>query len=194
MVGMKKLKVNIGWRSLLLIGVAVALVIADLLTKYFAKKDLWDLIIIPGFVEIDASVPNNPGCAFSFLNEHPEIGQPLLITVTFVLLAALIFAFIVLPERFMVLKVAITLVSAGAIGNLVDRLMYRSVRDFFGLNMFGMVYCNFADFFIVIGTVLAVIDLLFLNEWALVPLTKRAKEAQAEHKDKPGEEGKSDGE
>lgn len=192
MNSMKKLKVNVGWKSLILIGVAAALVVVDLLTKYFAKKDLWDLIIIPGFVEIDASVPNNPGCAFSFLNEHPEVGQPLLITVTFVLLAALIFAFIVLPERFIFLKVAITLVSAGAVGNLVDRLMYRSVRDFFGLNMFGMVYCNFADFFIVIGTVIAVIDLLFLNEWALLPLTKRAKAAQAEHREKSEEKGKSD--
>ena len=46
-----------------------------------------------------------------------------------------------------------------------------------------MVSCNFAEFWIVFGTVLAVIDIMFLNEWALIPLTKKAKEAQAKHKE-----------
>ena len=38
--------------------------------------------------------------------------------------------------------------------------------------------CNFADFFIVIGIIFAIADCLFFNEWALVPLTRRAKAAQ----------------
>ncbi len=122
-------------------------------------------------------------CAFSFLNNNPQIGQPILITLTFILLALLIFAFICLPERFTVLKTAIAIVIAGAIGNLVDRIAFFYVRDWFGLWMFGgMTFCNFADFWIVIGVALAVIDLMFLNEWAVFPLTKKAKAAQAERK------------
>ena len=39
-------------------------------------------------------------------------------------------------------------------------------------------FCNFADFWIVLGVVLAVVDMLFLNEWAVFPLTKKAKAAQ----------------
>ena len=42
-------------------------------------------------------------------------------------------------------------------------------------------YCNFADFWIVVGGILAVIDMLFLNEISVFPLTKRARDAQAEH-------------
>lgn len=189
-IGMKiKLKVNIGKLSIILIAVFALLIAADLLTKFFEEKYLWELIIIKNFAEISGG-KRNPGCAFSFLDENPQVGQPVLITFTFVLLAILIFFFIVLPERFTVLKIAITLVCSGAVGNLVDRLMFFSVRDWFGLNMFGMMtYCNLADFFIVIGTVLAVIDLLFLNEWAIIPLTKTAKAAQkaraeAERKEK----------
>ena len=50
--------------------------------------------------------------------------------------------------------------------------------------MFGnMVSCNFADFWIVFGTIVAIVDILFLNEWALIPLTKRAKEAQKKEDD-----------
>lgn len=194
---MKKLKVNIGKKSLILIAVIAILIFVDLITKYFAKKDLWSLIIIPGFVEINGSVNNNPGVAFGM-----QLPSPVIIVMTCIMLAALIFAFIILPDRFTLLKVAISMVTAGATGNLIDRFMYRSVRDFFGLNMFGMVYCNFADFFIVIGTVIAIIDLLFLNEWALLPLTKRAKEAHAAHEsgqktveeNQGGEEDKPDGE
>lgn len=107
------------------------------------------------------------------------------------------------------------MIIAGAVGNLIDRIAYRSVRDFVELNMFGnMVACNFADFWIVIGTVIAVIDMLFINELSVFPLTKKAKEAQAKRRDEninesvpptenenlPGEEnhdedtdGKSDG-
>ena len=46
----------------------------------------------------------------------------------------------------------------------------------------GMTSCNFADFWIVFGTIIAVIDILFINEWALIPLTKSAKEAQEKRK------------
>lgn len=95
----------------------------------------------------------------------------------------LVAAYIFLPERFLILKISLSMIVAGAIGNLIDRIAYLQVRDFVGVNMFGnMVYCNFADFWITFGTALAILDIMFLNEWALVPLTKKAKEAQAKKK------------
>lgn len=181
-----KPKPNIGVKSIILILISGALIAADLLTKYFAKRDLWNVRIIPGWVELNGSIPNNQGCAFSFLNDNPQIGQPLLITLTILMLIFLIAVFIFMPERFTLLKISLSFIIAGAMGNLIDRFMFRSVRDFFGLNMLfngGLVYCNLADFFIVIGAILAIIDLLFFNEFAVFPLTKRAKEAQAARKE-----------
>ena len=179
----KKLKFNIGWKSLILIGVCVILIIVDLLTKIFEEKDSWNFSVIPNFIEV-VSGSRNPGCAFSFLAEA-SWGQPFLIAVTFILLILLVAFFIFMPERFLILKIAVSMITAGAIGNLVDRISFFEVRDFVEIRMFGrMVSCNFADFWIVIGTVIAVIDMLFLNEWALIPLTKRAKEAQAKDKEK----------
>lgn len=179
----KKLKPHYGKSGIILTVVALVLVAVDLITKFLAKKFEWQKVIIPNFIEINATIPNNPGCAFSFLNEHPEIGQPILITFTFVLLVLLVFGLLFLPERFVLLKTSVSIVIAGAIGNLVDRLAFRSVRDFFGLNMFGnMTYCNIADFLIVIGAIIAVIDLLFLDEFAVFPLTEKAKTAQAARK------------
>lgn len=181
-----KLKPNIGVKSIILIAVCAVLVAIDLITKYFAKHDLWDWVIIRGWIEIDGSIPNNQGCAFSFLNENPQIGQPILISLTSVMLVFLVGVFVFLPERFTLMKVTVAIVIAGAIGNLVDRLAFRSVRDFIGLNMQfngSLVYCNFADFCITVGAVLAVLDLLFLGEWAIFPLTKSAKAAQAKKKE-----------
>ncbi len=99
---LKKLKLNIGWKSLILIGVCVVLVLIDLLTKIFEERDNWNFTVIPKFIEV-ASGSRNPGCAFSFLAEAAW-GQTFLIVVTFIMLAVLIAVFTVLPERFILLK------------------------------------------------------------------------------------------
>lgn len=179
---LKKIRINVGWKSLVMIAACVALILVDLLTKIFEERDNWNFTVIPNFIEV-VSGSRNPGCAFSFLADAAW-GQTFLIVTTFIMLAVLTAIFITLPERFILLKVAITLIVAGAIGNLIDRIAFREVRDFVGINMFGnMVSCNFADFWIVFGTIVAIVDILFLNEWALIPLTKRAKEAQKKEED-----------
>ncbi len=187
-----KFKVNIGLKSIILIAVCIVLILADLLTKIFEEKYGWSASIIPNFIEIESG-SRNPGCAFSFLADA-NWGQTFLIVMTFILLAVLIVAFIIMPERFTLLKLALSLITAGAIGNLIDRIAYREVRDFIGLRIFGnMVSCNLADFWIVIGTIVAIIDILFINEWSLVPLTKKAKEAQKKRNTESEENGDSNG-
>lgn len=172
-----KFKVNIGLKSIILIAVCIILILVDLLTKIYEERNGWSFTVIPGFIEVESG-SRNPGCAFSFL-ANAAWGQTFLIVVTFILLVLLVAFFTILPERFTLIKVAVSMITAGAIGNLIDRIAYHEVRDFVGIKMFGnMVSCNFADFWIVIGTFIAIIDILFLNEWALIPLTKKAKEAQ----------------
>ncbi|MDE6586607.1 MAG: signal peptidase II [Clostridia bacterium] len=179
----KKLKPQFGKLGIILLVVIAVLIASDLLTKFLEEKFVWNAVIIPNFIVIKAGI-RNQGCAFSFLDDNPEIGQPVLITLTFILLIVLLFGFIFLPNRFVILKVAISMLIAGAIGNLIDRLAFFQVRDWFGLNMFGrMAFCNFADFWIVLGAVLAVVDLMFLNEFAVFPLTKAAKAAQKAKKE-----------
>lgn len=172
----KKLRPQIGKFSLALIGLIVLLIASDLITKYLEEAFEWKTTIIPGMVYIKSGV-RNTGCAFSFLDEHPEIGQPIFISLTSVLLVILIAFFIFLPEKHSLSKIALALIIAGAIGNLYDRIAFYYVRDWFGLWIFGI--CNFADFFIVIGAVIAVVDLMFLNDWAVFPLTEKAKAAAA---------------
>ncbi len=174
----RKLKPHFGKLSIILLVVIAVLIAADLLTKHFEEKYCWELTIIPDVIVIHHGVPNY-GVAFGI-----QIGQIPILVITFVLLAAMVFAFIVLPNRYVLLKVAISLVIAGAIGNIVDRIALGYVRDWFGLWMFGTIaYCNFADFYIVIGAILAALDMLFLNEISVFPLTKKAKAFQAARKE-----------
>ena len=181
---LKKLKVNIGLKSIILIGVSVVLVLVDLITKIFEERQNWNFKVIPGLIEVEGgAIHRNPGCAFSFLADA-SWGQAFLIAMTFVLLIVLVAVYIFLPERFTFLKISLSMIIAGAIGNLIDRIAYLQVRDFVGVYMFGnMVYCNFADFWISFGTTLAIIDIMFLNEFALLPLTKKARAAQRNKKE-----------
>lgn len=191
-----KLKPVFGIKSAVLSGVCVLLCTLDLVTKYLEEKAGWNAALIPGWVEIQSG-SRNPGCAFSFLDENPEIGQPVLITFTILMIIGLVAVFIFLPDRFTLLKTSVSIVVAGAIGNLIDRFMFREVRDFIGLNMLfngSLVYCNIADFCIVIGAVLAALDLLFFNEWAVLPLTRKAREAQKAVERAEAEKKAEDGE
>ena len=172
-----KLKVSFGISGLILLAVFAVLLTADLVLKVCAEKYGWQFTVIPGLIEV-VRVQHNSGAAFSFLADKPW-AQTFFIVLTFIMLALMIAAFLLIPKRFVVLKVAIIMVAAGAVGNLVDRLAFAYVRDFVNVWMFGsMACCNFADFWIVFGVIVAVIDLLFLNEWSVFPLTKSAKAAQ----------------
>ena len=182
-MNLKKIKPHFGKLSIILLIAIAVLIAADLLTKNFEVIGDCNTKIIPGVVEINSGVRND-GIAFGIY-----IGPIPTLILTFILLAIMIFAFIVVPNRFILLKVAISMVISGAIGNIVDRIALGYVRDWFGLWMFGSIaYCNFADFWIVIGAILAAIDMLFINEISVFPLTKKAKAFQAAKKEE--EEGK----
>lgn len=171
----RKLKISIGKSGAILIAVFAALLALDLILKYCEEAYKWDFTVIPKFIEVSYG-SRNTGAAFSFLADT-EWGRVFFIVLTFIMLAAMIFGFLILPKRFVILKTALVMVASGALGNLVDRLAFAYVRDFVWMNIFGnWACCNFADFYIVLGVILAIVDVLFLDEWAVFPLTKKAKE------------------
>lgn len=170
-----KLKINFGKAGAVLIAVFAALVALDLILKHCEEAYKWEFNVIPKFIEVTYG-SHNTGAAFSFL-ANTAWGRVFFIVLTFIMLGAMTFAFLIIPKRFVVLKTALVMVAAGAFGNLIDRLAFGYVRDFVWMNIFGgWACCNFADFYIVLGVILAVIDILFFNEWAVFPLTKGAKE------------------
>jgi len=172
-----KIKFNFGKSEAILISVFVALTAADLVLKYCAYRYNWQFTVIPGLIEV-VPMQMNTGAAFSFLAKK-EWGRVLLIILTSVMLVIMIAAFFLLPRRFVALKVALSMVAAGALGNLIDRIIFGAVRDFVDVFMLkSWACCNFADFWIVFGVIVAILDMLFFGEWAVLPLTKSARAAQ----------------
>ncbi len=64
------------------------------------------------------------------------------------------------------LKVAIALAYAGAVGNLIDRIIYGYVRDFFDFRMFDFWkwIFNVADACLVVGSIMLGIYILFIHK------------------------------
>lgn len=183
-----RIKLHFGKVSAVLIAVFAVLLATDLILKACEEAYGWNFTVIPKFIWVESG-SHNYGAAFSFLSDT-EWGRIFFIVLTFIMLAVMVAAFLLLPERFVGFKTALAMIAAGALGNLIDRLAFGYVRDFVWVNIFGnWACCNFADFWIVFGVIWAVIDLLFLNEWAVLPLTKTAREAQ--RKRELAEKGKS---
>ncbi len=184
----KKLKIQFGKITVIMLAVFAVLLAVDLILKYCYEAFNWNFTVIPNFIGVENSPLNhNTGAAFSSFAGY-EWGRAFLIILSLIMFIAVAVFFIFLPERFVVLKLALAMIASGAIGNLVDRIALGYVRDFVWMNIFGTwACCNFADFFIVLGVILAIIDVLFFNEWAVLPLTKGAK-ARVAAREKADEE------
>lgn len=178
-----KLKIHFGKLSAILLAVFAVLLTADLVTKHCEEAFNWNFTVIPNFIYVESGC-RNTGAAFSFL-ANTEWGRIFFIVLTFIMLIAITAAFLLLPEKFIGLKIALVMVASGALGNLIDRLAFAYVRDFVWMNIFGnFACCNFADFWIVLGVILAAVDMLFINDWAIFPLTKSAKAAAKAREEK----------
>ncbi|MCD7728761.1 MAG: signal peptidase II [Clostridia bacterium] len=173
-----KLKIQFSYKSLIFIVMLAILIFLDLLTKTLAERYDWQFGI-KGLIVVDGVI-HNTGMAFSFLADK-SWGQAFLIAFSAVMIVVIIVLLLFIPERFTLLKLCLYMILSGAIGNLVDRIAFGYVRDFIWMSITNAT-CNFADVYIVVGTFLAIIDLLFLNEWAAFPLTKKAKAVQAERR------------
>ncbi len=130
-----------------------AVVAADWATKFLVQNHLRlysKHAVIEGWLWLAHA--KNPGIAFSFLRDMPEL-------VRLPILAAAATAGIALASRIAwktedaLMRVAAGLVVAGALGNLGDRVMNGAVTDFIQVRWFPFVF-NVADVAITVGAVL----------------------------------------
>ncbi|TDI50142.1 MAG: signal peptidase II [Acidobacteria bacterium] len=98
------------------LGIALAVVVADLVTKRYASAHFADspVEVIPGFLTF--TFTENPGAAFSlFQNAGPFMGVAAIVVSVFVLWS-------IRTERPFLEVAALGLVLGGANGNLIDRV------------------------------------------------------------------------
>ena len=100
----------------------------------------------------------NTGAAFGILQ-----GQTLILTIVPIILivAILVFLTMKVKENHVVLSLGLALICAGGIGNLIDRLRFGAVIDFFDFRVFPIF--NIADSCVVVGCGLLIVYTIFLD-------------------------------
>ena len=139
----------------------IVLILLDLWSKNWIVNNLKgkeNIVWIKNVFELEYL--ENTGAAFSsFLGK-----QGFLITLTAFVLAFCLVKFFMIPEgkRFIPLNIAFTLLIAGAIGNMIDRIKQGFVVDFFYFVPINFPRFNVADIYITLSVPLLFILLFFV--------------------------------
>lgn len=145
---MNKGKVKIILLDLLLF---ILLIVVDQVTKYLAivhLKGQEAIALIDGVLELQYL--ENRGSAFGMLQNQ----KVFLLFVGVLFMAVLLFFVIKMPaeKKFIPANIVFTMVMAGGIGNMIDRIRFDFVVDFISFVLINFPIFNVADIFIVIGT------------------------------------------
>ena len=136
--------------------VTILLVILDQLIKQWAIGDLagGSIELIPGVLSL--TYHENYGAAFGIMQNM----QPLLIGATILILLGVFVLICMGRIKGNLLVSSITLIVAGGIGNLIDRIVNGYVIDYIYFKLINFPIFNFADCCVVIGTGLMILYVL----------------------------------
>ena len=128
----------------------VALVALDQLVKYLVVQNIPLGTHVPFLPHIlDLTYVKNTGAAFSLYAQHTWILTLISLVMSVVLALALVKKFFRHPLG----RVCLSLVLAGAVGNLIDRAFQGYVVDMFNVLFMDFAVFNVADICLVVGTI-----------------------------------------
>jgi len=146
--------------KIITLAVAALLVGLDQWIKAWAYTGLEQRItVIPGVFYL--TYLENTGAAFGLFQ-----GRALALgIVSIVILAAVIYFLLSGKAQGHTLIWGLTLILAGGVGNLIDRLVRGFVIDYLDFSaLFGFPIFNLADCFVVVGTALMMVHILFFDK------------------------------
>jgi signal peptidase II len=143
------------------LALAACIVAADQLTKYLVVRSFapGESVALTSFFNM--VLVHNAGAAFSFLSDQGGWQRGFFITIALAASVWIVYLLVRHPrERLFAL--ALTLVLAGAVGNVIDRILVGAVVDFLDFHAFGYHWpaFNVADSAITCGAVLLAWDAL----------------------------------
>ena len=140
--------------------IIVLLIGIDQISKVWALSSLKEMSSIPIIKNVfHLTYVENRGAAFGMLQNNQSI-------FIIVALAASVFGLYYLHTKKVNIlgKTGIILIIAGAIGNLIDRVRLGFVVDYFDFRFIWEYVFNVADVFVVVGTIVLCIYIIFFEE------------------------------
>lgn len=149
---------------------AVLSFLADRISKVLFLKEVFGLAE-PVTDKFGESVPlidgvfhltytGNTGMAFGMLAGN----KALLITLCVVILAVIVFLLFRYKPKSNLVKISVGMIVGGALGNVLDRIVYGFVIDFLDFCLIDYPVFNVADCSIVIGAVLFCVYIIFFDK------------------------------
>lgn len=138
----------------------ILLVILDQITKNLAVvylKDKPAYVIWDGVFELHYL--ENSGAAFGMLQNQ----KLLFVTIAAVILLVIGYILIKLPRNrhYAMLEVLLVLIASGAVGNMIDRVQFNYVVDFFYFKLIDFPIFNVADIYVSVSCVLLAVLVIF---------------------------------
>ncbi|MGI6174382.1 MAG: signal peptidase II [Christensenellales bacterium] len=121
----------------------------------FALSGSGAIYTVPNLVRF--RVAHNTGASFSLLSEHTAL---LTVVTGLILLGIAVFLFRKRKSLSPTLRLGLTLMLAGGIGNWIDRAFYGYVVDYIELLFVRFAVFNFADILVCAGTGLTIFSLI----------------------------------
>ena len=139
---------------------SIVIIIVDQVTKLWAEARLSDGSIIDILPVLNFALAYNTGAAFSFLADAGGWQKFFFSGVAIVVSIYLTYAISQAKASEKQLVIAYSLVIAGALGNLIDRIRIEKVVDFIHVfyQSWHFPYFNVADMAITIGAILMIMD------------------------------------
>lgn len=180
--------------------VSILLILFDQITKFMAATGLKNK---PGFVIIDGVFElkylENQSAAFSFdpisfihkifhityFDTHPQaflnckMAFFIVLTITVLILIAILYQRIPWNRHFLPLNVILMGFFAGAIGNLIDRMIHHYVIDFFYFSLINFPIFNVADIYVTLSAIALILVIFFYykeEDYAVFFPSKKSKE------------------
>jgi len=162
--------------------IVVLLILIDQITKMFASiglKNTPGITIVDGVFEL--KYLENQSAAFSldpisliykvfhitYFDTHPQtflnckMAFFIILTVAVLVIIALLYHRIPWNRRFLPLNVILIGFFAGAIGNLIDRIVHNYVIDFFYFSLINFPIFNVADIYVTLSAIALIIVVFF---------------------------------
>ena len=147
-------------RSAAYFSIFFLLVLFDQWSKYLAVAHLKGQADIPLIKDVfELSYLENTGMAWGLFAG----GRWVFLAGTVLILALICYVFVKAPltKRYEPMRAVLAVLSAGAVGNLIDRLLHGYVVDFFSFCLIHFPIFNVADCYVVIAGILFVLLFLF---------------------------------